>query len=355
MYLFQSQYPGLEGLPWSERNRIIKTATLKYDGWLNLRSFTHSLFVILLPFAVLMTAVPLAKMGLVDWERYRSAMAPVILGNDYLFVGFSIFAGVYMYLRMTNSGLDAIVQAYLGDMQIMASVGVNALQATSVGPQLAKKRRFNGRLLILIYAIVIVVSSIVLISEFGQGIPKAKQIYNGVLDVKGIQLDMSEHEVAMQVPGLEETPFDRKQSSTYQKLSCKTRYLDDATRCKLTLANRPVKSADFYFHADHLGHLVVKFEEEYFETVNAGLTETFGNPYSEERTPLKNRLTGVASVYVVKIWADGKGRGLILTNHVRNGESYLPTGIVQLVDRNFNDARETDSAALGSKPDKKDI
>lgn len=189
----------------------------------------------------------------------------------------------------------------------------------------------------------------------GDGTPKPKSLYNGVLEVKGLKLGMSESEVAGHVKGLKAGKFDRPQSSSYKKLTCKTRYTDDPDGCHFTLANRPVESAELYFISDQLGDMLVKFEDKYFETVNVGLTEKFGNPYSEERTPLKNRLTGSESSYVVKIWASGKGRGLILTNHDRNGDSYLPRGVLQLVDRNFNDAREADSTALGGKPDKKDI
>lgn len=189
----------------------------------------------------------------------------------------------------------------------------------------------------------------------GDKTPTPKPLFNGVLEVKGIQLGMSENEVARHAKGLKEGKFDRPQSSSYKKLTCKTRYTDDPDGCPFTLANRPVESADFYFSSDQLGDMFVKFEDKYFETVDAGLTEKFGMPYSEERTPLKNRLTGTESSYIVKIWASGKGRGLILTNHDRNGDSYLPQGTLQLVDRNFHDAREADSTALGGKPDKKDI
>ena len=189
----------------------------------------------------------------------------------------------------------------------------------------------------------------------GDGTPKPKSLFNGILDVKGLQIGMSENEVAGHVKGLKEGKFDRPQSSSYKKLICKTQYTDDPDGCLFTLANRPVESAEFYFRSDQLGDMLVKFEDKYFETVDVGLTEKFGSPYSEERTPLKNRLTGNESSNIVKIWASGKGRGLILTNHDRNGDSYLPKGVLQLVDRNFLDAREADSTTRGGKPDKKDI
>lgn len=355
MYLFQSQYPGLEGLPWLARNRIVRDAAQKYDRWWALRSLAQSSLILWLPFAALMTAFPLADFGLIDLASYRAKMATIIVDREYSLVGYSIFAGIFTYLRMLNSGFDRIVQAYLGDIQISASVGVNSLHPKSVGSQNALGRKFNWRLLVFLYVIVITFSSIVLISEFGQGIHKDKHIYNGVLDLKGVQLGMSEEEVGVLVPGLEETPFDWKQSSNYKKLSCKKQYLNDATGCRFTLANQTVKSADFYFHAGHLGDVVVKFEDEYFETVSAGLTEKYGSPYSEKRTPLESRLSGVTSYHIVKIWASGANRSLILMNHNHNGSNFLPTGIVQLVDRDFDDAREADSSALGRKPDNKDI
>ena len=202
---------------------------------------------------------------------------------------------------------------------------------------------------------IILLALVSALSACGDEASKTKPFFDGVLEVKGIQLGMSVSDVEKHAKGLKEEKFDHPQSSSYRRLTCKTRYKDDPDGCLFTLANQPVESAEFYFFSDQLGDMIVKFEYNYFSIINSGLTEKFGKPYSEGRTPLENSLTGVESSYIWKLWANGKGRGLILASHDVNGGSYQPQGMLQLADRNFAEARKADSAALGLKPDKNDI
>lgn len=204
---------------------------------------------------------------------------------------------------------------------------------------------------------VMVMIVLLMLYACGDGTQKyaSSPIFNGVFDIKGIQLGMPESDVTNHVPGLKVGQFIRKQSPNYKKLICKTRYADDPDGCHLTIANRTVETAEFYFQGDRLGQVWVKFTDDYFEMVDAGLTEKFGSPYSENSTSLNNRLTGVESTHIVKIWTDGKGRVLTLMNHEQEGKLYMPYGLINLVDSNFEKAIAADSAKLGSKPDNKDI
>ncbi len=188
-----------------------------------------------------------------------------------------------------------------------------------------------------------------------QPTPEQKSTFQGILEIKGIHIGMADDDALRLVPGLEQTTLDRPQSRTYQKLSCKKHWGDDEKSCQLTLANRRIESADLYFLDSQLGEAVLRFDDKDFNAVDQGLREKFGLPYSKTETGLKNRLTGVESIYIEKLWTNGKGQNLVLVSHRKDGDSYSPEGQIHLLDMEFNKKRDADSAALGYRPGSKDM
>jgi len=358
MYLHEFQYPGLEWLPFSERRRIIKAAVAKYDKWLLMSIAIQGSLVFVLPVTVLFSAMFLLRMGLLDGPALHQAVDPWV---DFMWYYIALFV-VIIQLRMANSGADKLVQRYLDNER---QTSVTLRHDAMVSPDIKDSafdtqpvRRINRKLWFFLYMLVPTVSCPFWVAGFG--IPQIDAVETVVqsdirseLSIKSVKIDMERSEVLHLVPDAFEVLFTRPQSGDFSRLSCdNTKY---GNHCRLTLGNEPIETADFILHRGKLKRMTVNFPEKLFDNIEQGLIEKYGKPSSRKTSTLISKVTGAESTYLVESWSDGSGAYLVLSNHSVDRNSYHPLGILTLMERDIETSMAADSAALGFKPDKRDL
>lgn len=162
--------------------------------------------------------------------------------------------------------------------------------------------------------------------------PKKKPSHKvGVaFDFKEVKLGQTIDEVKAKFQGLH---YDKNTSESY--LMCSEEH--ELTKCSkiknLTIANQVPKSVILIFDDKKLSALILHFDENYFETVQAGLKKKYGEPEISHEQPLNNKLTGVGSKFVGLAWFNLDGDSLSIKNHDENGSSFIPAGTFTMISK----------------------